>query len=75
MITAGPAPGTAPGQAAGELEAILVTERDVYEHDIRPQCAGLAEGFGDARSGARHHHALPGEQKARHLDERTVVVD
>jgi len=33
------------------------------------------EGFGDARRGARHHHALPGEQKARRLDERTVVVD
>jgi hypothetical protein len=34
-----------------------------------------ADGFGDARRGARHDHALPGEQEARRFDERTVVVD
>src|SRR4029077_6714579 len=62
-------------EAAGKVEATLVTEADVDEHQIRPQRSHLAECLSRARCGAHDRDAVPVKACARDLEKALVVVD
>jgi hypothetical protein len=58
-----------------ELEAALVPERDIDEHDIRPKRLGLSQRVCACRGHARDRQALSFEQRSGCLQEASIVVD
>jgi DNA-binding NarL/FixJ family response regulator len=62
------------GEAAGHVEPVFVSERDVNQNDVRPQRGRHLEHFGAVSGGAHDRYALLAEQRPCAGEDGSVVV-
>ena len=64
-----------PRESAGEVEAALVAEVDIDEHDVRLKLVGVPDRLGARRRHGHHLDPLALQERAGSLQEMGVVVD
>ena len=67
--------GVIGGEAPRELEAALVAECDINEHDIRPKRRNLVQRFRTRRREPRNRESFSLEEHSSRPQEAPIVVD